>query len=57
MNTQIDEFSVNGVSDGAVAIVVVEDNFGLEETVFHNEKLGFSTVILISKSRPVFQTK
>lgn len=52
MNSQIDEFAVSSLRTGAVAILVVEDAFCLEESLFHNAKLGFSTVILVSKSRP-----
>lgn len=37
---------------GAVAITVVEDNYCLEETFFHNAKLGFNNFVFISKERP-----
>ncbi len=53
METKIHSFTVGGLTAGAVAIVLVEDEIGLVDTIFHTEKLGFRNIILASKSQPV----
>lgn len=53
MKTEMNSFVLDRLVAGAVAIVLVENELGLDETVLHTEKLGFRNIILASKDQPV----
>lgn len=53
MEVEIHRFALSGLAAGAAAIVFVEDEFGLADTILHTEKLGFRNIIVASKDQPV----